>query len=88
MSNNLTLVEDGIERCGKLKTRFPNLPVLDSIAHQLQYLKSVLLGVESDRSRLNEIIIGVQTARGIESLDMQSAEVFYRISDLAKSMKR
>jgi hypothetical protein len=84
----LKLVEEAISRCEKLKACFPSLPVLDSIANQLQYLRSVLLGQESDFHRIKEIIIGVQTAREIESLDMETAEIFYKISELVDKMNK
>jgi len=88
MNTALARVEDGIVRCEKLKEQFPELPVLGSIANQLLYLKSILVDCEADRSRLNEIIIGVQTAREIEALDMETAEVFYEISELARGLGR
>lgn len=86
MNNPNKLLEEGLIKCRQLQKRFPKLSVLDSIANQIEYLKSVIEVESFDRGRLSEIIIGVQTAREVETLDMESAEIFYQISELAKSL--
>lgn len=88
MANELTLIEVAEKHCLELKGRFPELPVLDSIGNQLAYLREFMTGGEIDRDRLNSIIIGVQTAREIEPLDMDAADSFYEVSEMVKSLPK
>lgn len=63
-----------------LKERFPQVATIDSIINQLDYLIALSDGETVDRSRLAEIILGVQAAREIEALDMDLAEKLHEIN--------
>lgn len=86
MNARLKLFEDGDKKCSELLAKYPDNIALTSISKQIKYLIALELGTSSDRSRLKEIIIGVLTAREVESLDEDSAEIFYKIAGEARSM--
>ena len=39
-----------------------------------------------DKSKLESIIIGVQTAREIEPLDLETSEIFYQVANEVRIM--
>ncbi|MFV5501134.1 hypothetical protein VXP99_12655 [Acinetobacter towneri] len=67
---------------------YPDLIVLKSIYNQIEYLISFEKNMDIDKSRISEIIIGVQTVREIEPLDDIASEIFYRVADEARKMNK
>ena len=59
---------------------------IDSVIRQIDYLIDLETGLSTDRSRLKEIILGVQAAREIEPLDADLAEMLYTVSEQAQRM--
>ena len=86
MASRTQLFEIAIEQCDRLLERFPKRQPLLSIHSQLGYLLAVARG-EQDRSRLGEIIIGALTAREVEPLSKEAAEVFYKVAAEARVMQ-
>ncbi len=86
MNERQQLFEKALQKCNELLSQYPDNGALLSIARQIEYLHSLGTGVNTDRSRLKEIIIGVLTAREIEPLDEEAAELFYKVSGEAKRM--
>jgi hypothetical protein len=86
MSERLKLFEHALEECRRLLVQYPGNGALQSIQKQLEYLIGLESGAHADRTRLREIIIGVQTAREIEPLDEGVAEVFYKVASEAGRM--
>lgn len=86
MNQRLSTLQSALAACDRLLAQYPENNTLQSINAQLKYLISIASGDESDRSRLKEIIIGVLTAREIESLDEDAAELFYQAADEARRM--
>lgn len=84
--NRQELLLAGKHHCIELLKQYPGLQAILSISHQIEYLTGVNDGSISDRSKLNNITIGVLTAREIEPLDDDAAEIFYKISSEAKRM--
>lgn len=84
MSKRLELLESGQKKCRELLSKYPSSVALQSVAKQIEYLIGLEQGMESDRSHLKEITIGVLTAREIEQLDADAAETFYQIASTAK----
>lgn len=83
--NRLDLLNEALVKSRRLQEQFPEVQTIGSIIRQLEYL----IGVESrvnDRSRLGEIILGVQAAREIEPLDSDLAELLYQVNDEARTM--
>jgi hypothetical protein len=76
-----------LDECEKMLTLEPDFQPLQSIKMQLQYLLGILMGEIHDRSRLNEIIIGIYAAREFETRDMAFANVLYGIDKIVEEMK-
>ena len=76
----------GLQKCLWVLAQYPESTALVSIARQIEYLIGIEDGTIVDRSRLGQIIIGVLTAREIEPLDNDAAEIFYKIAGEAKQM--
>lgn len=70
-----------------MKRRHPDLPFLESIHHQLQYLADLVEGRRQDRERLKDIIIGVLAAREIETLDAKYADLLHQVSGEVEKMR-
>ena len=86
MSERQKLFEKALQKCKELLSQYPDNGALLSIARQIEYLLGIEIGINTDRSRLKEIIIGVLTTREIEPLDEEAAELFYKVSGEAKQM--
>lgn len=86
MIDRLNLLKTGLFKCSELLAIYPKNLTLQSIQNQIEYLLELEQGKVSDRLRLKEIVIGVQTAREIEAMDNSAAEIFYQIASEAKNM--
>lgn len=86
MSDRQKLFEKALHKSEELSLKHPNVDAFISISRQLEYLLNLELGVDVDRSRLREIVIGVLTAREVEPLDEEAADLFYQVSGEAKRM--
>lgn len=86
MNERIDLLLRAQNQCGKLMVMYPENITLQSIDSQIQYLIDLENGVTNDRSKLSQIIIGVQTAREIEGLDENAADIFYKVASEAKLM--
>ena len=84
--NRLSLFINARGQVDILQAKYLELPVLKSIARQLDYLIALESGQSQDRSRLDEIVLGVQAAREIEQLDQHCAEMLHAVSDQVKQM--
>jgi len=71
----------------KLSADYPNFQPLESVKTQLEYLKNILNGSSDDRSRLNEIILGIYAAREFEDRDMDFANTLYDVELIVDEMK-
>ena len=80
------LFEHALGECDRLLTRFPGRQPLLSIRRQLEYLLVLARG-EPDRSRLRDITIGLLTAREVETLSAEAAEVFYQVAAEVRLMQ-
>jgi len=75
-------------RLGDLYERYPEASVVVSMQNQLDYLIQIESGESTDRSRLKEIVLGVQTAREIEPRDEETAAFMYEVTDAVQEMIR
>ena len=71
-----------------LSDQYPEAPTIRSIMRQIDYLTQLENGTIHDRSRLKDIVLGVQAAREIEPLDRELAELLYEVSAEAKKMQQ
>lgn len=76
-----------LAECQRKLQSEPQFQPLLSIQAQLQYLIGIVEGVVKDRSRLNEIIVGIYAAREFETRDMAFANLLYEVQAIANSMK-
>lgn len=79
-------IKAALDKCSEVSARFHNYPPFPSIAAQLSYLLDLSEGRTKDRSRLAEIILGVQAAREIEQLDNEFAEILHDISSEVRAI--
>ena len=86
MTDRMKLLENGLQNCEALLVRYPLSMALQSVKKQINYLLELEQGKITDRTLLKDITIGVLTAREVESLDNDAAEVFYKIASLSKQM--
>lgn len=82
----LALFEAALARTKELHLKYPEVETISSIARQIEYLIDLDTGVVTDRSRLREIVLGLQAAREIEPLDADLAEMLYTVSEQSKKM--
>lgn len=86
--NRITLFENAKATMIEFKAMFPDADATTSIVYQLDYLISLEKGIETNRNRLSDIIIGVLTAREIEPRSEETAELLYHVVDEVKSMSK
>lgn len=86
--NRMMLFENAKATVIEFKAIFPDVDAATSIVHQLDYLISLEKGIETNRNRLSEIIIGILTAREIEPRSEETAELLYLVVDEVKSMRK
>lgn len=79
MMDRLRLFHKALDACVKLQGQYPEDETIDSIIKQIQYLISLETGQNRDRSRLKDIVIGIQAAREIEPLDLGIAQLLYAV---------
>ncbi|MEC4594654.1 MULTISPECIES: immunity protein Tsi6 family protein [Nitrospirillum] len=77
---DIEFINKAIARCEHMRADFPAISTFVSIRNQLEYIKDVFTGKNTDKSKLGEIIIGVQAAREIENIDEDFAEMLHDIS--------
>ncbi len=78
--HRLELFKLALTQCLELLDMYPDLTVAISIKNQLQFLIESEINQFYDSQKLKSIIIGVQTAREIEVLDLDLAEILYQVS--------
>jgi hypothetical protein len=86
MNTEIQMLKAALNRCEELLISDPEFPPLQSIEVQLQYLIGILEG-QTDRSRLEEIIIGRYAAREFEDRDMAFANLLYEVEEIVDLMK-
>jgi hypothetical protein len=84
--DRLLIFEQGLEECRTLLVRYPDSRALQSISKQIEFLIDLEKGLTHDANRLHEITIGVLTAREVEPLDGDVAELLYKIASEASRM--
>jgi hypothetical protein len=84
--NRLALFMDARRKAQALHLKYPLLKTIESIIHQLDYLIELASGRSTDRSRLKDIILGVQAAREIEPLDLDLADTLYLVNEQVQQM--
>lgn len=84
--DRIELFEKAKVAIGEFLQEFPEFQAAISIDRQLDYLIAVESGVETDRSRLKDIIIGVLTAREIEPGNEAVVDILHEVSSEVPKM--
>lgn len=87
-TERIKLFQKALSDLRELIRRYPDLPPLQSVEKQLEYLIDLEKGNRNDRERLSEITLGVITAREIEDLDMKIADTLHKVSSEARVMEQ
>ena len=82
------LFVEALTGCQRLLTQFPGHPPLLSVIAQIEYLIALESGARNDRGRLRDINLGLVTARELEVLDPQLADLLHEVSSEAELMGR
>lgn len=88
MREKIQTLKTALMECKARLKSSPGFQPLMSIEAQLEYLIDVAEGRNLDRSRLNEIIIGIYAAREFETRDMQFANLLYEVEEAVDVMKQ
>ena len=84
--NRLALFESALESSRAHALKWGDHVAILSIIAQLEYLIEVETGREQDRSRLEDIIIGLLAVREIEVRDLELAHILYSVGDEARKL--
>ncbi len=87
MSKEIETLKTALGECRRLQAADPQFQPLRSIEAQLQYLIGIAERSITDRSRLNEIILGVYAAREFETRDMDFANRLYEVEEIVDWMR-
>jgi len=66
----------------------PDFQLFASIVAQLSYVRAVLSGAESDRSRLKAVIVGHYAVREFSESDPEFAAVLMPVQNIASKMAK
>lgn len=86
--DRLTLFRSALSKSRDHVQRWGEHRAIQSIMAQLEYLEAVETAATEDRSRLNEINLGLLAAREIEDRDMPLAELLYEVNGQLQKMPR
>ena len=80
---SVEIVEKAVALANARLAAAPSFQVFSSTVAQMEYLLSVLRGVESDRSRLKNIIVGHLAVREFAESDPELAEALHAAQNIA-----
>ncbi|MGF6495497.1 hypothetical protein ABIE56_003696 [Luteibacter sp. 621] len=86
--NSLETVMNALTLAKARVTEVPSFSIYQSIATQLEYVADVLRGLETDRSRLRDIMIGHYGAREFEESDPEFAAALKDAQLIATKMSK
>lgn len=81
--SNIEIVEKAVALANARLAAAPSFQIFSSTVDQLEYLLSVLRGVENDRSRLKDIIVGHFAVREFAESDPELAEALHGAQNIA-----
>jgi len=82
------IIKNAFDRALQLQLRLGTFPPLSSIQAQLDYLRGLVRHEHRDFSRLKDIILGIYAAREFETIDLEFAEMLYRVEVVVDSLKK
>lgn len=84
--DKIATLNKALAKLDKFTEKFPSDILVKSIEFQLKYLIDLKEGREKDRSRLNEINLGLIAVIEIEGKDDDLADILYEVNSIAKTM--
>jgi len=87
MLDRSLLFNRALTACGNMRVLHPDNVAIKSIISQLHYLMELDSGRTKDRSRLDNIVIGVLARREVEFLDIKTAKLLEEVADEARKME-
>jgi len=88
MKQFVDFVDEALKLCLERKEIYPTVGMFDSIEKQLAYLKAVLIGEETDRTRLSKIVVGVYAVREFDDSDPEFANALMKAHYIAVRMAK
>ncbi|MCG9647892.1 immunity protein Tsi6 family protein [Vibrio brasiliensis] len=86
-SKDISTIEEALSACQKRIKKYPSFSLLLSIERQIVYVRAVVEGSEKDKSRLNELTLGVYAVREFFDTDREFAELLVDVNDIANKLK-
>ncbi|URX62095.1 hypothetical protein KR767_18925 [Luteibacter anthropi] len=86
--NSLETVMNALNLAKARMTEVPSFSIYQSIVAQLEYVADVLRGVEMDRGRLRDVMIGHYGAREFEESDPEFASALKDAQLIATKMSK
>ncbi|GLO63236.1 hypothetical protein MACH09_37440 [Vibrio sp. MACH09] len=86
-SKDISTIEEALSACQKRAKKSPNFSLLISIERQIVYVRAIVEGSEKDKSRLNELTLGVYAVREFFDTDREFAELLVDVNDIANRLK-
>ncbi|AZF13697.1 immunity protein Tsi6 family protein [Pseudomonas sp. R3-18-08] len=91
LATPLAYVQKAIELTVDRRNRCPQFPVYDLLLKQLDYVKAVFEGSETDKSKLHQLSIGAIASKEFEENDPELAralkDAFYVAIQSARGLK-
>jgi hypothetical protein len=84
--NNIEVVENAIALVKVRMQAIPEFDLYKSILSQLEYLLSVLTGIQPDRSRLVKIIVGHYAVHEFEETDPELSKALKKCQKIVFDM--
>ena len=79
------ILEDVLAGLRDLQVRYSASKAIEAVIEQIEYLLALETGAATDRARLAHMTIGVLTAREIEDMNPELADVLYQIAAEVRS---
>jgi hypothetical protein len=80
---------EALAECDAMIESYPNLRVLNSVRDQVNYIADLYLGKTRDRSRIKDLVLGVQLAKQVEPiLSTRALTLFEEIATYADSLQQ
>jgi hypothetical protein len=87
MMKDIDLLRAAITRSQSLARQNPEVPILQSLEPQLQYLLDLLEGRQVDRTKLSKLSFGIINVREVEDRDPELSELLYQVTGLVRDIR-
>jgi hypothetical protein len=85
--NKNEIIERALQECESLMKQHPTCSPLEYVAVQLRYLKGLLAGEHSDKSRLKDINVGLIAVREFSTRFPDFTEQLFAVAKVVDDMR-